>query len=343
MSISFFRITPLPCRYHSLLHPRASTQSEHLVLLLVKPLSTDPSVQHIEGSLRLVHWDHVSGAENAHEGKVTRGLDSSGLLLLQLQILSLGLLVVLGSRPLKRISPSTVTEPVADEVRISGVDEHWDLVKDLWHEAVERHHPIALEQEVTVDIKIARIVRRNLDTKGFHNVLLVQVLRSPSKSRIAEVAIILALSTDIVDVLASTLIWTNHSVVTVDRRWDAGPNGLGLVALLDQRLAAWKRVVHGLALGLGENSWVATVAAGHWAVVLVLDETIGEAVADEDRLKVDVALFVGKNLRGEDWNVVASIRLSSDVEVLLSVLWELLKEQRQESIDVLAGCDGVGD
>ena len=97
MSISICRITPSPYRSHSLPHPLLSTQSEHLVLLLVKPLSADPSVQHIEGSLRLVHWDHVPGAENAHKGEVTRGLDSSGLLLLKLQILSLGLLVVLGS------------------------------------------------------------------------------------------------------------------------------------------------------------------------------------------------------------------------------------------------------
>ena len=208
---------------------------------------------------------------------------------------------------------------------------------------MERHHPIALEEEVTVDIKVARIVRRNLNTKSLHNILLVKILRNPSKSRVAEVAIILALCTDIVDVLAGTLVWTDHSVVTVDGGWDTGPDRLRLVALLDQRLAARKSVIHGLALRLGEHSWVTTFSAGHWAVVLVLDEAIGKAVTNEDRLQVDVALLVSENLRGENRNVVASIRLSSNVEVLLRVLWELLEEERQERVDVLTGCDGVGD
>lgn len=285
----------------------------------------------------------MSCTKDTHESEVTRALDSSSLLILQLKVLGLGLLIVLAPGPLQSVGPSTVSEPVADEVRISSIDKHWYLVKDLWHQTVERHHPIALEQEVTVNIKVARIVGRNLDTKRLHNVLLVQVLRSPSESRIAEVRIILALSADIVDVLAGTLVRTDHSVIAVDGGWDTRPDGLRLITLLDQRLAARKRVIHGLALRLCENSRVATLSAGHWAVVLVLDETICEAVADEDRLKIDVALLVGQNLRGENWNVVASIRLPSDVEVLLSVLWELLEEQSQQRVDVLAGCDGVGD
>ena len=285
----------------------------------------------------------MSSTKDAHESEVTRALDSSSLLILQLKVLGLGLLIVLAPGPLKSVGPSTVSEPVADEVRISRIDKHWYLVKDLWHHTVERHHPIALEQEVTVDIKVARIVRRNLDTKRLHNVLLVQVLRSPSEGGIAEVRIILALSADIVDVLAGTLVRADHSVITVDGGWDTRPDGLRLVALLDQRLAARKSVIHGLTLRLSENSWVATLAAGHWTVVLVLDETIGETVADEDRLKIDVTLLVGKNLRGENWDIVTSIRLSSNVEVLLSVLGELLEEERQERVDVLTGCDGVGD
>lgn len=52
---------------------------------------------------------------------------------------------------------------------------------------------------------------------------------------------------------------------------------------------------------------------------------------------------MGENLRGEDWDIMASIRLSSYVKVLLGILWELLEEERQERVDVLTGCDGVGD
>jgi len=41
--------------------------------------------------------------------------------------------------------------------------------------------------------------------------------------------------------------------------------------------------------------------------VLILGQTISETVSDEYRFKVDVALFVGKNFSGEDWNIVTSI------------------------------------
>lgn len=113
--------------------------------------------------------------------------------------------------------------------------------------------------------------------------------------------------------------------------------------MLDQGLAAWESIIHGLAFGLGEHGWVAALAAGHWTVVLVLDESISQAIADQDGLQVDVTLLVGQDLGGENWDVVASIRLSSNMEVLLRVLWKLLEEERQESVDVLAGCNGVGD
>lgn len=40
---------------------------------------------------------------------------------------------------------------------------------------------------------------------------------------------------------------------------------------------------------------------------------------------------------------MASVGFSSDVEVLLRVLWELLEEESKECIDVLSGSDGVAD
>ena len=51
---------------------------------------------------------------------------------------------------------------------------------------------------------------------------------------------------------------------------------------------------------------------------------------------------MGEDLGGEDRDVVASIGLSSDVKILLGVLWELLEEESQKGVDILAGCDGVG-
>jgi hypothetical protein len=108
-------------------------------------------------------------------------------------------------------------------------------------------------------------------------------------------------------------------------------------------LAAGQGVVHGLAGALIQNSGVTTLAAGHRAVVTVLSETVGETVTNENRLEVDVALLVGENLRSHDRDIVASVGLASNVEVLCSVLRELLEEQCQESIDVLASSNSVTD
>jgi len=60
---------------------------------------------------------------------------------------------------------------------------------------------------------------------------------------------------------------------------------------------------------------------------LVLGQAIGETVANEDGLEVDVPLLVREDLGGEDRNVVASVRFTGDVEVLMRVLWELLEEE----------------
>ena len=48
-------------------------------------------------------------------------------------------------------------------------------------------------------------------------------------------------------------------------------------------------------------------------------------------------------LRGKDWSIVTAIRFSSEMEILLCILWELLEEKRQQSIDILASGNSVAD
>ena len=274
---------------------------------VVEPLTTDPPVEEIQAGLGLVHWHHVSSGEDPHECKVPARLDSSGLLLAHLEILRLSRLVSLVPLPLELISPGAVTEPVADEVGVTSVDKHWNLFEDAWDQAVEGLHPITLEQEVTVDVKVARVVRRDLDTKFGLYLLLVEEFRDPSERRVAQVRAIFALAAHVVDVLSSALVGAHHRVVTVDAGRDAGPDTLALVAAFNQRLAACKGVVHSLALAFLENSWPAAITTGHGPVVLVLGQSISQAIADEHRLQVDVALLVRENLGGENWDVVAGI------------------------------------
>jgi hypothetical protein len=66
---------------------------------------------------------------------------------------------------------------------------------------VEGLHPVALEQEVSVDVKITAIVAADLNAKLFLDFPLVQILADITKSGIAKVTRILALASDIIDVL----------------------------------------------------------------------------------------------------------------------------------------------
>lgn len=285
----------------------------------------------------------MASAVDLHEGEVTRGLDPSVLLTVGLEGGELSALELLLARPLKLVGPSLVAEPVANEISIAGVDEHGNLLQNARHKEVERLHPVTIEQEVAVDVKVAAVVAIDrLNTKGLHNILLVQVLVDGGKARVAEAAS-LAVNANIVRVAARLLVGANHLVVAVDGGGDAAQPALALVAAGNHGLAPGQGVVHALALTLVKDSIVTTITAGHGAVVGVLRIRISQAIADEDGLQVDVAVLVGQNLRGEDGNVVASIRLASNVEVLLGVLRELLEEQGQERIDVLAGSTSVAD
>ena len=52
---------------------------------------------------------------------------------------------------------------------------------------------------------------------------------------------------------------------------------------------------------------------------------------------------MAQDLRRENGNVVAGVGLAGDMKVLLSVLGELLEEEGEQGVDVLACSDGVGD
>ena len=313
--------------------------------LFPKPLTRHPAVEEVEGTLRLVHGDHVTGLVDAHKGKIARRLDLAILLLLagDGQAVELGPVEALLAGPLESLSPGLVTEPVANEIGIASVDEDGDLLENLRHEAVEGLHPVTLEEEVAVDVKVAAVVAGNFSAESIHDILLVEVLADPAQGAVAEVAAILALSTDIVDVLAGSLIRANESIVTVDRGGDTAPHTSAVIAVLNEALATRERVIHALALGLVQDGGVATLAASHGAVMLVLGESISQAVANQDRLEVDVAVLVRQDLRGKDGNVVSSIRLARNVEVLLGILGELVEEQSQKSVDILASGNGVAD
>jgi hypothetical protein len=317
------------CQSHYSLMPDCVVASSRLL----SPLARQPPVEHVQASLGLVVRNHVAGGVQTHKGKVAGALDGADLAVVaeELEVVERRLLVVLVAGPLERVGPGKVAEPVADEVGVTGVDQDGDLLEDAGDETVEGLHPVALEEEVAVDVHVARVVLADLGTESLHDVGAVQVLLDPLKLVVAEITA-RALGADVVRILASALVRADHGVVAVDASRHAGPDALAVVARLDELLAARKRVVHSLALLLVEDSGPATVTAGHWAVVLVLSKAVGETVADEDRLEVDVALLVRQNLGREDGNVVTGVALAGNVEVLLGVLGELLEEEGEEGV-----------
>jgi hypothetical protein len=102
---------------------------------------------------------HVTCTKDLEEGEVSAVLNLSILVaVIKLDVLDAGLVEVLLTRPLESLSPGLVSEPVADEVSITSIDQDWDLLENAWHKAVERLHPVTLKQEVSVDIKVAAVV-----------------------------------------------------------------------------------------------------------------------------------------------------------------------------------------
>jgi hypothetical protein len=301
----------------------------------------------------------MPSTEHLKKGEVTTVLDLSVLIpIVESDILNLSFVEILLTWPLKSIGPSLVTKPVANEISITSIDQDWNLLKDTWHKTVERLHPITLEEEVAVDVEITAVVTAYFNTEFLLNSLLVQKFADPAKGRITKVARILAWTADIVNILktvsvrrrhkkhdltylSSSLIRTYHSVVAVDACGDTRPNTLTIIAVLDEALAARKSVGHSLAFTIVKDSWVTTLSTSHWLIVLVLSKTISETVTNQNRLEVDVTFLVSQDLGSENRNVVTSVRLASNMEVLLRILGELFEEEREKSVNVLASGNGV--
>lgn len=131
------------------------------------------------------------------------------------------------------------------------------------------------------------------------------LLRDPAHLRIAKVVGIFTLSANIIDIQSGALIRANQSVVTVDGCRDTRPHGLRVIAVLDHTSTTRIGTVHSIALRVTQSRRVSTSTTSHGAVVLVLGEAIGKTVANENRLKVDVALLVRENLGGELRDIVS--------------------------------------
>lgn len=307
------------------------------------PLAAEPAVEEVVGGLGLVVGNHVASLVDLHKGEVLSAADVAVVAAIDGELGGLGLCVLGLALPLELLDPGAVAKPVADEVGVTGVDENGDLLEQGRDEVVHGLHPVTLEEELHIDVGVAALVGVDFDAEGALDSRVVEVVGDVLGGSVAEVLGVLALLADVVDVHACLLVRANELTVAVDGGRDTGPSTVSVVARLDEGLAAGQGIVHGLALLSVEDSGVATLAAGHGAVVGVLGEAVSQTVADNSALEVDVAVLVGENLSRKGRDIVSAVRLASNVKVALGVLGVLVEEEGEQGVDVLAGSNGVVD
>lgn len=107
----------------------------------------------------------MTSAEDLEEGKVAAVLDLAILVaVVELDVFDTSLVEGLLPGPLEGLSPSLVSEPIADEICITSIDQNRDFLQDAWYKAVEWLHPIALEEEIPIDIKVAAVIATDFNT-----------------------------------------------------------------------------------------------------------------------------------------------------------------------------------
>lgn len=273
---------------------------------------------------------------NAEESETLGVLDLSVLLSVSAVDTDDGSVVEGGlAGPVESVGPCLVSEPVANPIGITSVDQNGDLSQNTGNLPVDGLHPVTSVLEVLVNTTIAVLETTvKLGTKSILDALLAKVLVGITGN-------LGGIVTDVVDAAAGALVRAEDGVVTVAKGSLARGGAATIVASLNLLLAARHSVRHGLASARAHDSGVATFTAGHGSVVGVLGVGVGETVTDKDTLQVDLASGVGEDLRGGAGDVVSGVGFARNVERLGRVFRVLGEEQAQKRVEVLGG-DSAG-
>ncbi len=127
--------------------------------------------------------------EDLKECEVSAVLDLAVLItIIKLDVLDAGLVEILLTWPFESFSPGLVSEPVADKVCVTSIDQDRDLLKNAWHETMKWLHPVSLEQEVSINIEVTAVIAAHFDAELLLDFSLIQIFADIAKGRIAEVA-----------------------------------------------------------------------------------------------------------------------------------------------------------
>lgn len=139
---------------------------------------------------------------------------------------------------------------------------------------MEGLHPVTGKQEASIDIEIAAIVAVNFSAQGLEDIWLVEVFGDPTELLVAKGSRILTFRANVIGVLTSSLVGTDHSVVAINRSRQAVPAALSTIAAINERLTLGEGVVHGLAFALTEDAGPPPITTCHGSVVFVLSQAI---------------------------------------------------------------------
>merc|ERR1711908_165507 len=91
--------------------------------MTISEWTLDELLEHSQGSLWLVHRDHVACIEDSEEVQVVEALESTCSLTVDLPINIVEGIKLLLARPIALSRPGLAASPVADEVLVSRVDQ----------------------------------------------------------------------------------------------------------------------------------------------------------------------------------------------------------------------------
>mmetsp|Transcript_17471 Transcript_17471/g.26936 ORF Transcript_17471/g.26936 Transcript_17471/m.26936 type:complete len:418 (+) Transcript_17471:78-1331(+) len=265
-------------------------------------------MEHLKGSNGLVHGNHVAGIVHSQELQVVNGLQSTSSLAVHVPVDVVGSLEVGLAVPLDSVGPGLATSPVADEVLVSGVDEHIkstsEDVSDLGREA---EHPVAEHGSVDEHVALLPLPALNaedlLDGRVGHHVVsggeVVAHRRNVTLlSDVIDVELGLARVSkddaheDVADIhsLHPAVAVVNHVVTDIESSLKDN-----VLSLLDEMVLVGEVIVSGV-LGVG----------------------VDEAVSDSHSLEVDLQVLgvLEHEVVGDSRDVVTGVTLSGDVEVL---------------------------
>lgn len=98
-------------------HPKLRFPSKPLR----SPFAADPAISHFLTALGLIERHHMPSSVDSHERQVARALHLSNLppVLAKCQFGEINLIVGLLSSPIETFGPCIISEPVADEIRVT--------------------------------------------------------------------------------------------------------------------------------------------------------------------------------------------------------------------------------